>query len=135
MSARDHVEEGEIPGVAPEVVLRDEDQDLLKLLRAGQMLLVKYPVAARSAVAAFVAEGRRFAQTDEGRRWKEALAGTELVRRGRLVWEGCSLNMLEEDDRTVFPSVLLEALLAAIACAGLESVLSRLYLDGKPPHG
>jgi len=105
MSARDHVEEGEIPGVAPEVVLRDEDQDLLKLLRAGQMLLVKYPVAARSAVAAFVAEGRRFAQTDEGRRWKEALAGTELVRRGRLVWEGCSLNMLEEDDRTVFPSV------------------------------
>ncbi|MSP60186.1 MAG: hypothetical protein EXR72_07555 [Myxococcales bacterium] len=109
------------------MTLRDRDGELVQLLRAAQLLLVKYPVAARATVRSFVAEGRRFAETEEGRAWSETLADSELLRRGRLVWEGCSLNMLEEDDRTVFPSVLLEALVAAAAHANLETLLARLF--------
>lgn len=108
----------------------DEDADLLKLLRAGQMLLVKYPVAARAAVRAFVAEGKRFGETEEGRRVRASLADSPAIRRGRLVWEGCSLNMLEEDNAVLLPSVLLEAVMAAAASNRLESLLSQLFAEG-----
>jgi hypothetical protein len=113
-------------GESPEEV----PEDLLKLLRAGQMLLVKYPVAARAAVRAFVAEGRRFAETEEGAAMRESLAGSALVRRGRMVWEGCSLNMLEEEGEVLLPTVLLEAVMAAAASSRLEGLLSRLFVEG-----
>src|SRR5262245_48807723 len=93
------------------------------------MLLVKYPVAARAAVRAFVAEGRRFRETEEGRRVQAALAGSPAIRRGRLVWEGCSLNMLEEDGAVMLPTVLLEAVVAAAASNRLEQLLSTLFVE------
>lgn len=114
----------------PEQPAADEDADLLKLLRTGQMLLVKYPVAARAAVRAFVAEGRRFAETEEGQKVRASLADSPAIRRGRLVWEGCSLNMLEEEGAVLLPSVLLEAVMAAAASNRLEALLSQLFAEG-----
>jgi hypothetical protein len=116
------------PDPRPVLVLGDPDDAIVDLLRAGQALLLKYPLAARAAVRAFAAEGRRFAETPEGQRCKEALEGTELMRRGRLVWEGLSLNLLEESEPTVLPSALLESVLAAAASDRLEALLSRLFL-------
>ncbi len=108
---------------------RDGNEDILKLLRAGQMLLVKYPVAARAVVRAFVAEGRRYAETADGRELKESLAGSALLRRGRLVWEGTSLNLLEEDGEILLPSVLLEAVMTAAASNRLEGMLWKLFAE------
>ena len=111
----------------PRVVLRDPEDDLSALLRWGQLLLIQYPVAAQALFHSFVAEGRAFAETAEGRRWQEELAGSELIRRGRVVWEVGTLNLLEEDPDAVVPSKLLDAIVQAAGVDALEPFLSRLF--------
>lgn len=106
------------------------EEDILKLLRAGQMLLVRYPVAARAVIRAFVAEGRRYSQTDEGRKLRESLRGSELMRQGRAVWEGASVGLLDDDSEVVLPSMLLEAVMAAAASHRMESLLAQLVAEG-----
>jgi hypothetical protein len=111
----------------PRVVLSDPEDDLSAVLRQAQLLLIKYPVAAQALFQAFVAEGRAFAKTPEGQRWREELAGSELVRRGRVVWEVGTLNLLEEDAEGALPSKLLDAMVQTTGVEGLEPLLSRLF--------
>lgn len=113
----------------PKVVLRDGDHELLHVLREAQLLVVKYPTAAQAAFRAFAAEGRRFATTPEGRRWKARLAGSELVRRGHMLWSGSALDMLEEGDDRILPSGFLDAVLAAVTRPDLPELLLRMLGD------
>jgi hypothetical protein len=112
---------------APEIILREPEDALTVLLREAQFLLIKHPIAALSLFRAFVEEGRAFARTAEGRRWKERLAGSELIRRGRVVWEVGTLNLLSEHAPTVLPSKLLDAVIAAANVVDLEPTLARLF--------
>lgn len=107
----------------------NRDEKLVQLLREGQFLILRHPVAAQAALGALVAEGRRFAETAAGRRWKRRLAGSELIRRGRMVWQGSVLNMLEEDSESPIPSAFLDAVLAATASENLPALLSQLLMD------
>ncbi len=102
------------------------EDDLVALLREAQCLLLKYPAAAQAAFKAFVAEGRTFAATPAGRWWVERLAGSDLVRRGRELWESSALNMLEESAPGVLPSSLMDAMVRAIMQSDLARVLQRL---------
>lgn len=111
----------------PRVVLGDEEDDLAVLLREAQALLVKHPIAAQAIFRAFVAEGRAYAKTAEGRTWRDELARSELIRRGRVVWEVGSLNLLEENEDTVLPSKLLDAMVHAAGVEALEPFLSQLF--------
>lgn len=111
----------------PTLRLRPDDGELLSVLREAQFLLLKHPVAAQAAFAAFVAEGRRFACTDDGRRWQERLRGSDLVRKGRVVWEVVTLKMLEESPTDVLPTAYLEAMVRATSTAELEPLLARLF--------
>jgi hypothetical protein len=86
-------------------------------------------VAAQAALRALVAEGRRFAETAAGRRWKDRLARSELIRRGRMVWQGSVLNMLDENAESPLPSAFLDAVLAATASENLPALLSQLLMD------
>jgi hypothetical protein len=105
------------------------DEELVQILREGQFLILRHPVAAQAALQALVAEGRRFAETADGRRWKDRLARSELIRRGRMIWQGSVLNMLEEDSPAPLPSAFLDAVLAASASENLPALLSQLFLD------
>lgn len=105
------------------------DEELVRILREGQFLILRHPVAAQAAFRALVAEGRRFAETKVGRRWKNRLARSELIRRGRMVWQGSVLNMLEEESDTPLPSAFLDALLAATASENLPALLSQLLME------
>ncbi|WP_437968046.1 hypothetical protein WMF04_01535 [Sorangium sp. So ce260] len=98
-----------------------------ELLRRAQLLVLKHPVAAQAAFAALIAEGRRFAETPEGAAWAAALAGSDLVRRGRQVWDAVGMNMLEDDPDAILPSAYLEALLRAARSPDLEATLRGLY--------
>jgi hypothetical protein len=111
----------------PRVVLRDADDELSAVLREAQLLLIQHPVAAQALFRAFVTEGRAFAETAEGRRWREDLAGSELIRRGRVVWEVGTLNLLADDPDTVLPSKLLDAIVQTAGVEALEPLLSRLF--------
>lgn len=94
------------------------------------VLVLRHPVAAQAAFAALVAEGRRFAQTDEGRRWRDALADSELVRRGRALWEGSVLNLLEDDREAMLPSALVDAIARAASRGELGSFVGELLGPG-----
>lgn len=100
--------------------------DLVHLLRRVQLAILAHPVAAQAAFAALMAEGRRFAATPEGAEWMAALAGSELAREGRRLWDALSMNLLEDDPATIVPSAYLEALLRAPSTPDLEALLSQL---------
>ena len=102
------------------------EEELAEVLRKLRGVLLQYPFASQAAFSALVAEGRRFAATPEGAEWKDALAGSELVREGRQVWDALSLNLLEEEATTVVPSTYLEALFQASSLPELEALLRRL---------
>jgi hypothetical protein len=124
---------GPTQGPPPRVVLDDPEDDLSAMLRRAQMLLLQYPVAAQALFRAFVAEGRAFAETPEGRRLRDELADSELIRRGRVVWEVGTLNLLEENPETVLPSKLLDAVVQAAGVSALEPFLSRLFESNWSP--
>jgi hypothetical protein len=111
----------------PGVELRDPEQEELRVLRAAQLLLLKYPVAGQAAFSALIAEGRRFAQTPEGERWQSRLSRSSLIHRARLVWEITTLWMLEEDPPHLLPSAYLDALCMAASSEELEPLLDQLF--------
>lgn len=107
-----------------ESLLHEPDDELARVLRRAHVALLKYPVAARAAFRAIVAEGRRFAETEEGARWKERLADSELVQRGRSVWELATLGMLDEKDR-MLPTQFVDMFCYAASLVDLEPALAR----------
>jgi hypothetical protein len=88
-------------------------------------LLVAHPAASQAAFAALVAEGRRFAATDRGRQWQEALAASPLMARLRRIFEEVSLNMFEEERTTVLPSTYVELLAQALDATQLPRLIAR----------
>ena len=123
----------------PRLVLTDPDDALSGLLRRAQLALVQHPVAAQALIRALVREGRAYAHTEQGQARKERLADSELVQRARAVWEGLTLNMFTDDERTAVPSVLVDAVFGAAARDDLERVLAALFVSpagsstGPPP--
>jgi hypothetical protein len=109
-------------GDAPET--KDPTADVLRALRR---VLFEHPVATQSAFAALVREGRRYAETPEGAAWKERLAGSDLVAKGRVVWEVLTQSAFTEDQDTVLPSVLLDAFSRSTAQSMLEPFLSLIF--------
>ncbi len=113
----------------PRLRLRESGDEVTEVLRKLQAAVLKHPVAAQAIFSALVAEGRRFAETDPGRRWKRRLARSELLQRARLAWEVTTLWMLEEDPPGVLPSAYLDALFMSASNPELESLLDRLFRE------
>jgi hypothetical protein len=99
---------------------------LFEQLSTAQSWVIQHPVEAQTIFAALVEEGRRFAQSAAGARWAAALADSDLVRKGRLVWEATTLNLLEERPGSVLPTTYLDVLRKAVATREFEDLLSRL---------
>jgi hypothetical protein len=114
-------------------------------LIAGRTALWEHPQAVRAAVRALHAEGVRFARTAAGAAWLERLAGSDLARRGRFVWESYGMNAALGDDVGLLPSAWLDALVATSKDPRLEELLAavvfqgvedeRAPLDGPPAPG
>jgi hypothetical protein len=120
-----------------ELLWHEPEDDLARILVKAQLTLIKHPVAARAAFRAIAAEGRKFAQTEEGQAWKKRLAGSDLIRRGRSVFELATIGMVSEDAQ-VLPSQFVDMLSYAAGLADLEPALARAVepalqrLDGAP---
>ena len=113
----------------PRLVLRDDDV-LARRLREGQRLLESSPELARAIVQACVAEGRRFAETPEGARWKETLSRSELMQRGRLIWQAYGLDALADGEPELVSSDWLDSLMAQFVSADLKVLLAALTEAG-----
>lgn len=119
-------------GGLPRVVLREPDDELLRVLRSVQLLMLKHPVAAQGAFTALLEEGRRFAETPDGRRWKRRLERSDLLHRARLAWEVTTLWMLEQEPPHVLPSAYLDAVFMSASRKDLEPMLDRLFRETLP---
>ena len=113
----------------PRLVLRDDDV-LARRLCEGQRLLESSPELARAIVQACVAEGRRFAETPEGARWKETLSRSELMQRGRLIWQAYGLDALADGEPELVSSDWLDSLMAQFVSADLKVLLAALTEAG-----
>lgn len=79
-----------------------------------------------SLVSGLVAEGRRFAETDSGRRWTSVLAASQLATNGWMLW-----NMLDLDRYVTArdmgtedtPAAMVEDLLREVGSARLEELI------------
>jgi hypothetical protein len=111
-------------GTVPTLVIEDErsrtDALLLELRRA----LWRHPAAAQSLFTALVAEGRRFAATDDGRRWAERLERAEALDAVRVVWDLVTSRALDDDPRAVIPTVVAEAFVKAATDRSLEQIIA-----------
>jgi hypothetical protein len=82
-------------------------------------------------ISALVREGRRFRQTDSGRRWRSLLAESKLVENGWMVWNLLDLDRyitardLDADGDT--PSAMIEDVLHDLAASRIETM--RIVLD------
>jgi hypothetical protein len=95
-----------------------------------QELAFSHPVAMQALFRAFVAEGRQFARTDEGRHWAERLARSDLVRQGRVAWDSVTLNAFDDREDTVLPTAIVDAFTKAIATHDLHAVLAKVLEVG-----
>jgi hypothetical protein len=123
------------PTAVASLVLGPAADPVLPVLEKACTLLVQHPVAAQAMFAAFVAEGRRFAKTDEGRAWAQVLSQAEVVQRGRVLWEDSFLNVLEDSPDTVIPSAILDAVVQAARRADVHALLENLFVTGKDGDG
>ena len=113
----------------PTLVLRRTPDDLGAILRDLQLLVYRHPVAMQAACRALVAEGRRFTATAEGRSWLARLRGSELIRRGRMVWEASAIDLLDGREETRLPTAFVDALIGALTS---EEFIERLYGTTSP---
>jgi hypothetical protein len=98
-----------------------------KFLEELQVLIFKYPIAIQAAFSALVAEGRRFAETLEGRERLERLAAAKSLGRGRMLWEVLSMSAFTERHTGPLPSLFVDKLVRALQSSRLESLLSRVF--------
>jgi plasmid stabilization system protein ParE len=115
----------------PRLVVREQDT-LERLVDQAHRLLRRDPAAARAVVRALVAEGRRFADTAEGRRWQARLASSDLVHRGRMAWHAWGFDELldGQEEPGLLPSDWLALVADALARTDLEAMLGKRLREG-----
>jgi hypothetical protein len=102
------------------------------LLLGARRAVLGNPAAARGLHDLLLAEGRRYAETAEGARLRDALASSEAVENLRRVWETLSLNVLDGPAAPgCAPTAWAELMADAVIGRGLDdSILSRLRPEG-----
>jgi hypothetical protein len=120
----------------PTLTIGDDDEQVIALLRELQRAVLLHPEAARSLFRAFAREGRAYAQTAHGARWKERVARSRLAARALLVMQTATLFALDEDAPGATPSALVDAVAAAAAIPGRDALIERLLrgVDGDAEH-
>jgi hypothetical protein len=91
-------------------VYLDGSEVALSVLRRLQAFVLKHPVAAKAAFGAMVAEGETFAQTPEGKEWRDKLATSDILHRARLIFDLPGLSMLAREGPGPLPSSYVDAI-------------------------
>jgi hypothetical protein len=114
----------------PELAIFDQSEAIVDLLRELQRAVLVHPEASRALFEAFVAEGRMFAQTTDGKRWEKRLLESELLERALLVWQSATLWVTEEPGSGATPSALIDAMAAAARSPERDLMLEQLFRGG-----
>jgi hypothetical protein len=108
------------------------ERTVFDLLLGARRAVLGNPAAARSLHDLLVAEGRRYANTPDGARLRDALVASEAVENLRRVWETVSLNVLDGPAApNAAPDGWADLLADAVIGHGLDdSILARLRPEG-----
>lgn len=90
-------------------VYLDGSETTRRMLRRLQEFVLKHPVAAKATFSSLVAEGTAYAQTPEGKQWRDKLAASELIHRARLILDLPGLSILARDGAGLLPSAYVDA--------------------------
>mgnify|MGYP000063545447 CR=1 FL=1 len=114
----------------PVLSLTEADgEDIEHILQRYERIYSRYPLATAAAVRSLIAEGRKYAATSEGKAVKNSLARAPAVRRGRLIWDACGLDVLADSSTKELAGELVDRFLSALGDEGIERALSRLLLS------
>jgi hypothetical protein len=111
--------------------LSDDECQLVEILHRARRAVIEQPALAHAITSFLVGEGRRFAETVEGRRWLEALRDAPEVERLRRIWEATTLNVL--DDGHVeggLPPAWVDLLVDLTATGGTDGIVRALRPQG-----
>lgn len=116
----------------PTMRIGEDEAAIVAALRQVQRALLLHPEACRDGFAALVREGRRFAQTADGARWRQRLARSELLARAHFVTQIATFWVTEEQSQGALPSALIEAIASAAVSSNRDGMIDRLLreLDG-----
>jgi hypothetical protein len=110
----------------PTLVIEDSPDEATGLLLEVRRAMWRHPGAAQALFRALVAEGRRFAETEEGAAVAARLAASETIDSVRVVWDLVTSRALEDDPRAILPSVVLEAFVKSATDRTLEDLIAML---------
>jgi hypothetical protein len=113
----------------PELVIAERDDAVVDLLRAIQRTALLHSEAAQGLFESLAEEGRLFAQTAEGKRWKSVVLHSTLLARAQLVWQNATLWLTERSEGGATPSALIDAVAAAAASPRRDLLLDRLFRE------
>lgn len=116
---------------APPDTVDGAERAMFELLNGARRAVLGSPAAARDLHDLLVAEGRRYAETPEGARLRDALAASPAVENLRRVWETVSLNVLDGPRAEAVPAAWAELLADAVIGHGLDDAV----LAGLRPEG
>ena len=93
--------------------------------------VLSQPAVGHAITSFLVAEGRRFATTEEGARWLGALRDAPEVERLRQIWEATTLNVFDDDqDAGGVPDAWVD-LVADLASIGrVDRIVGALLPEG-----
>lgn len=107
------------------------ERTLYDLLTGARRAVMGNPAGAKALLGLLVAEGRRYAETEAGRRLRDGLVASEAVDHLRRIWETVTLNVLDgAAPPSGVPDAWIELLTDAIAGESLDDVLARLRPEG-----
>ena len=118
------------PPALPDDLTADERR-LVEILHRARRAVVEQPALAHAITSFLVGEGRRYAETDEGRRWLDALRDAPEVERLRRIWEATTLNVLDDQhlERGV-PPAWVDLITDLTATGRVESIVTALRPEG-----
>ena len=114
----------------PTLAIGEPDEAVTDMLRELQRAVLLHPEAARALLHALAREGRMFAQTVEGARWKQRLMRSDLLARALIVTQTATAFALDEVGPGGTPSALVDAIAAAARTPGRDVLIERLLRGG-----
>jgi hypothetical protein len=111
--------------------LSDDEKRVVGLLNRVRELVLSQPAAGKAITSFLVAEGRRFAGSDEGAAWLECLRDAPEVERLRQIWEAMTLNVFDDiEDAEDVPDAWADLIADLAAIGNVNRIVTALLPEG-----
>jgi hypothetical protein len=108
----------------------DAQEDVVSALYWMRDSIYRYPMVVQAVFSFLVAEGRRFAETEEGEQLRNRLMRSPSSASARMIWELLTTHAFVEKPVHALPSAFIERFVRLVATRGIEPLISRIFEGG-----